>query len=360
MNIRRLFRWLEQVNDESLHAVGRRCLEHLNDFSLQNDEIKGLSYVLGGMVGPLACLRVRDSSCSQQDANRIVSLAMEGAARVGLGFAFHPRKKVLVSLCEDLIACTLLAGKNLESAAGNMEILFSFVPNSEVFSLEWFHEIRCGVDGIMNQDQRGKGTLSEYSLSIEPLYQQERFVCETLICAPYALHFEQQTTALALDNILSRHIKAAGKRLRADQIQLHEIEILSGVMDDSLKEHLAAQIVFHPDPIVPKSDWQPKHKSDIEKLISVIQITECDWTQHWNMEYKALGRLYLTATKKERENWLVRHGRLSWLQFVWMERLLKNRISIEEHSFYFPVFLRLHTTRGGCWKEKVSRLHVVD
>lgn len=358
MNIRRLFRWLEQVSDASLYDIGRRCKEHLGDFSILDSDRKGLSFVLGGMVGPLACLRVQEADCSSKDADRVVSLAMEGAARVGMGYAFHPRRDILVSLCEDLIACTLLAGKNLEAAAGRMGVLFSCIPKSETFSNEWFLEIRSSVDGVMDSEQRGDSQLSEYSLSIEPLYQQQRFLCETLICAPYALHFEQQTTALALENILSRHIKAAGKRLRADQIETLEIELLSGLMDDSLKEHLATQMVFYPDPIAPKSDWSPKQKSDIEHLMGIIRIEECDWTQHWSMEYQALGRLYMTATQKERESWVVRRGHLSWLQFMWMERRLRNRISIEEYSFFFPVSLRLHTTRGGCWKEKLGRLHI--
>ena len=360
MNIRRLFRWLEQVSDASLYDVARRCTEHFSDFSLSQKEKQGLSFVLGGMVGPLACLRVRDSNASLEEANRIVALAMEGAARVGMGYAFHPRREVLVSLCEDLIACTLIAGKSLEGAAGSMGHLFACIPKSETFSHEWFQEIRSAVDNVMDTESPDLGELSEYSLSIEPLYQQTRFLCETLICAPYNLHFTQQTTALALESILSRHIKASGRRLRADQVKALEIEILSGLMDDSLKEHLATQIVFYPDPIAPKSDWSPKHKSDIERLMCLIEIEECDWKQHWKMEYQALGRLYMTATKKEREDWIVRRGNLSLLQFLWTESKLRNHISIEEYSFLFPVSLRLHTTRGGCWKEKVERLYIED
>ena len=360
MNIRRLFRWLEQVSDESLYDVARRCTEHLDGFSVSNTDRRGLAFVLGGMVGPLAVLRVQESDCSSEQANRVVALAMEGAARVGVAYAFHPRKDIFVSLCEDLIARTLLDGRKLEDVAGCVEPLFSCIPKEDSFSSAWFQEIRSAVDAIAQSDKRGSVELSESCLSIEPLYHQQRFLCETLICAPYTIRFEQLTAALALESILSRHIKAAGKRLRADQIQSLEIELLSGLMDDSLKEHLAAQMVFHPDPIAPRSDWSPKQKGDIEKLTCVIQIEECDWGKHWSMEYQALGRLYMTATKKERESWVVRRGQLSWFQFLWMERAIKNSIAIEEYSFLFPVSLRLHTTRGGCWKEKLERLYIED
>ena len=346
MNIRRLFRWLEQIADDSLYGVAQRCQDHLNNQ-------KGRSYVLGGMVGTLACMRVRD--CSQEQANRIVALSIEGAARLGLAYSFHPRKEILMALCEDLIACTLLAGKPLEDAAGSMSVLFSCIPKAEIFSSEWFQEIRSAVDTVEG-GTKGEGQLPEHSLSVEPLYHQQRFLCETLVCVPYALSLAQQTTALALDSILSRHVKAAGKRLRVDQIERLEIELLSGVMDDTLKEQLAAQMVFHPDPIAPKSDWSAKQVGDIQNLIHLIQSEESDWSSHWNMEYQTLGGMYMTATKKEREDWIIKRGQLSWLRFQWMERTLKSNISIEEYTFVFPVFLRLYTSRGGCWKEKMERL----
>jgi len=360
MNIRRLFRWLEQVSEDSLYGIAQRCRDHLRDFSLSKNEHNGLSFVLGGMVGPLACLRVKEANCSQEEANRIVALAMEGAARLGMAYSFHPRKENLTSLCEDLISCALLGGKNLEDVAGCMCILFSSIPKAETFSNAWFQEIRNAVDDVIKSGVKENGELSENSLSIEPLYQQQRFLCETLICAPYDLSFTQLTTAFALDSILSRHIKAAGKRLRVDQVKALEIELLSGVMDDSLREHLAAKLLFYPEPILPSSDWSPKRRGEIENLMHIIQIEERDWDKYWDMEYKALGRLYMTSTKKEREAWIVRSGQLSWLKFMLMERMLINHVSIEEYSFIFPVSLRLHTSRGGCWKEKIERLQTED
>lgn len=347
MNIRRLFRWLEQIADDSLYGAAQRCREHLDD---QN----GRSYVLGGMVGTLACMRVRD--CSQEQANRVVALAMEGAARLGLAYSFHPRKEILMALCEDLIACTLLSGKSLEDTSGLMSVLFSCIPKAEAFSNAWFQEIRSSVEHTIERGGKGAEHLPEHSLSVEPLYHQERFLCETLVCVPYDLSLAQQTTALALDSILSRHVKAAGKRLRVDQIERLEIEIMSGVMDDALKEQLAAQMVFHPDPIASKSDWSAKQVGDIQNLMHIIQAEESDWSSHWKMEYQALGGVYKTATKKEREDRIVRRCQLSWLRFQWMERALNSNISIEEYTFVFPVFLRLYTSRGGCWKEKVERL----
>ena len=199
-------------------------------------------------------------------------------------------------------------------------------------------KFRSAVEDAMESGTKGEDQLPEHSLSVEPLYHQQRFLCETLVCVPYALSLAQQTTALALDGILSRHVKAAGKRLRVDQIERLRLSFMSGVMDDTLKEQLAAQMVFHPDPIAPKSDWSAKQVGDIQNLMHLIQMEESDWSSHWKHGVQALGGMYMTATKKEREDWIIKRGQLSWLRFQWMERALKSNISIEEYTFVFRFF----------------------
>ena len=356
MNIRRLFRWLDQLSvDASMERIAMSCREHLQEFSLEYDHKSGFVFVLGGMVGPLAVLRTTQASCSERESNRIVAIAIEGAARVGLAYSFHPQRTVLMSSCEDLIASVLIEGASLEEVSGCVEGFFSCIPKDAEWSSLWFQEIRRAVQQSLSQPKVGRD-VPEASLSIEPLYHQDRLLCETLVRTNHPLKLAQQTTANAIVSILSRHIKAAGKRLRSDQIERVEINMLSGLIDSSFREYLASLLVFYPESIPPSSDWSMKQKSEIDTLSQVIQINSMDWDQHWLMHYQTLGRIYATATYKERREWILGRGNLGRMRFFMLERALRNHISIEEFACTYPVSIQLYTTRGGCWKETIEEL----
>ena len=271
---------------------------------------------------------------------------------LGLAYAFHPNKKAYTALFEGLIAKTLIRGEKLEALGSRVAMAFSMAPQTSATSPLWFRQILATTEVALRAVEE-EHALPETSLSIEPLFHQDRKLGETLVLGKHPLPIEQHTAIEAVEEILSRHIKAASKRLRPDQLKELQIETPSSAAMDQLRERIAAMIIQYPDSIDLSQAWKAENRdllSQISKRITIIPQRK-GWMQHWEHNYVSLGQLYRTSVHRERVRWISQQHELGTLGFMKLESRLGHSLSIEEHRFCYPVSVSLYTTRGGCWKE---------
>ena len=353
MNINRLLRWLDRlcVTETMLKREHRR-MQHLKKFSLQEEFSRAFPYQLGGITGPISYLCVQASVLEEKEKQRIVSIATEGASMLGLAYAFHPHKKEYMALLEGLIAKTLIGGDKLESLGSRVAMAFAMAPQASAISPLWFRQILATTEVVLqatNEDY----DLPQTCLSIEPLFHQERRLGETLVLGDHPLPIEQHTAVEAVEEILSRHITAASKRLRADQLKELQIELPSFPAIGQLRERIAAMIMQYPAPIVFSQDWKDENRDALSQLSQRIEFIPQSkrWRQHWEHNYASLGKLYRTSVYRERLRWISQRHQFGTIGFMRLESRLGHSLAIEEHRFYYPVSVSLYTTRGGCWKE---------
>jgi hypothetical protein len=284
-----------------------------------------------------------------------LAIATEGASRIGFAYSFHKQAPSFSALCEVLIAKTLIRKEPLSSVCDRVGMLFAMAPQQLCFSPLWFAQIVSTVDVVCTA-QTVDVRLPAASLSIEPLYHQDRMLSETMVLGKYALPLPQHTAMEGVEEILIRHIKAASKRLRLDQIAHIDITLPYGTGTEELRTKLSAMILTYPDPIVEDAEYSAEEEKSLHDISKKIRFhsSESAWKEHWRVRYKTLGSLYATATSFERGSWINQHQGVGRASHFLLERVLGSRLSIEEFSFSFPISVELYTTRGGCWKAKRS------
>jgi|GEM_PF-5513527 len=351
MNIERLLRWLDGLEvTPAMRMRERRRIAHLEDFRLDRCFSRSFPYQLGGMTGPLAYVCIRDSNLPAEQEERLLTIATEGASRIGLAYAFHPSKEAYMALFEVFLAKVLVRGDRLEGLGKRVAMMLAMAPQHIAFSPLWFQHILATVEVALVAPPENF-SFPSCSLSIEPLYHQDRMCGETLTLGQHPLPIAQHTTIEAMEDILSRHIKASDRRLRPDQIKEIVIDIPYGINDDLLANHIARLAIQFPELSLPSAAWEVENQELIHQLKQKIRWESKPqlWIDHWEKNYAVLGALFRTAPRADRALWLQRNsiGRLNMLR---LERNLRPNLALEEYEFCFPVSVSLYTTRGGCWK----------
>ena len=352
MNIDRLLRWLEQMHiTDAMHQREKRRLAHLSPLTIDEPFPYAFPYQLGGITGLVAYLCVQEGNIRAEEKERILSIATEGASRLGLAYSFHPLKNAYMALFEGLLAKTLMEKENLEGIHQRVAMAFAMSPQVSDPSPFWLRQILATID-VALQAKIEVYALPKASLSIEALYHQDRMLGETLVLGKHPLPIQEHTAIEAVEEILSRHIKAASKRLRPDQVKAIEIELPIGGSGDRLKERIAAMILQYPETCSWSQEWRAEHREELYTIAQRITLVPQPqrWFDHWKKNYSMLGRLYRSASYEERKQWLSNY-QLGSIRCLMLEKQLCTSLVIEEYEFCYPVSVSLYTTRGGCWKE---------
>ena len=181
------------------------------------------------------------------------------------------------------------------------------------------------------------------------------------------------TAIQSVEEILERHIKAASKRLRWQQVKRIQVEAphsLRGSAED-LRYWIAAYVLTHSwNSEMLSTDWQRKNAPALRSLMSVI---EFEWSVHkteemWTQSLQELSTLFVGITPSQIaevselpiDRWSVRQaehrGLKSMIQRCQNSTNQTTQPQLDSFELCIPVEIRLLTSRGGTWPERRNRV----
>ncbi|MEC7985313.1 MAG: hypothetical protein VX278_09120, partial [Myxococcota bacterium] len=235
MDIKRLVSWAYSV-DEIPDQIQRNTIarqryieKNIPEDTLELSEKiyvigqgRFLSYQIGGIVGPLSTLMSQDRSLSAQERIRVCSIACEAASRVGLAFEFTPLRQSYTALTEAIFTIALAEKKDRQTVETALEHSFSLacVGDWSLYPGMLMRACFSLAEQLFRAPLASSfGMLPPASLPISSLYQNHTWVGATQVLSAHPVPLVLQTAVQSVNEVLQRHLKAAGKRLRMDQVQ---------------------------------------------------------------------------------------------------------------------------------------------
>jgi len=249
-----------------------------------------------------------------------------------------------VGLFEGLIIQQLIAQRPLVALMDKIPMIFALAPQQSVSSPLWQAHIIQTAQFIFAQPAESY-PLHATRFSIESLYHQEDWLNGTMVLAKHPVSLEGQTAVQALEDILERHIKAADKRLRPDQLEKIFIFAPTNIHIQKLRRYLAELVVRYPNM---NQDISLDLLHQTEKKILIIEESQ-RWKSYFQRFSQTFGEVCRTAQPQEYRTWVEKKTE-SWLRSFLFSSFSNRQNRIREFSFLFPVSVELYTTRGGCWK----------
>ena len=181
------------------------------------------------------------------------------------------------------------------------------------------------------------------------------------------------TAIQSVVEILDRHIKAASKRLRWQQVKRIQVEAphsLRGSAED-LRYWIAAYVLTHSwNSEILSTDWQRTNAPALRSLMSVI---EFEWSvkkteEMWTQSLQELSTVFVGITPSQIaevsdlpiDRWSVRQaehrGLKSMIQRCQHSTNQTTQPQLDAFELCIPVEIRLLTSRGGTWPERRNRV----
>ena len=349
---------------------------------------------IGGAAGLVSVAQVWDEGSERTlgELLRITRLSAEGASRIGASMLLQGRleRQSLMSLVEATVAAALLRGCTQAQLADALSIALSCPPRLHPAALDGggrFHRvvIDAGRSAVADALDGRSGPGDLLGSSDGPLQQRnllraafslpnDAWLSSALILSdvPGPAVFHPALQALA--EILNRHLKAADKRLRWDQVQSIKVTVpaMEGwlvhrnvplhAVHRSLPWLLSILVVGHAlGPAELEPGWIRKNLDRIHHVLSRVEII---WEPRSNLDgwlnaIKTVPWLFCGLAPDEvfgaipmplQKRFILRHR-------VGVSKSLADTtraLHLDDFQFSFPSGIQLYTTRGGRWPERRS------
>ena len=371
-------------------------------------------YVLAGRVGLAAVPAVWASAAGHTVADLLVATVVgnEIGGRIGLALLLgprHTRSDTFVASAAAAASAAWLAGRDADGMARAISLALQqakrLTPAEAAAdpAAVGARTARAAMEAVGRARTQGSlDLLDEGSAFYGPLSQHplhgaygglgRAWLTRTLVIKPEAVSTWAGVAVQGVEEILKRHVKAADKRLRAEQVEKIEIRVglLPWAMDKagadvdgqsplsfawSLKRAIGVLVARHglrPEDL--SADALAEKASEIDHVASKIEVVH-DWAlsvSTLESFTRALGPLFaglnpmqlrqLRARLKDADGWPQWHREDLWpILRARPDRVVRNLqarsgdlgdVDLAGFRWQLPIEIKLYTTRGGWWPER--------